>query len=100
MLMDRKRENGGPDNRMHGFLAIDWHGAHDGGKGIDRDIYEIVEIAKEVRGGQFDLCFCSTKCLRAYLNFCVDELEKKIRKQKSKSKTSLKREAAKNHRAP
>jgi hypothetical protein len=82
MLMDRKRENGGPDDRMDGFLALDWYGAHDGGQGRDRDIFERIEIGKDVRGGQFDILFCSTKCLRAYLNFCVDELEKKIMTRK------------------
>jgi len=84
MLMDRKRENGGPDDRMDGFLALDWHGAHDGGQGRGRDIFERIEIAKDVRGGQFDILFCSTKCLRAYLNFCVDALEKKIKRTKKR----------------
>lgn len=80
MLMDRKRENGGPDDKMDGFLALSWHGAHDQGKGKNRDINEQIEIAKNVRGGQFDQFCCSTKCLRAYLNYCVDKLEKKIKK--------------------
>jgi len=80
--MDRKRENGGPDDKMGGFLAVAWHGAHDNGLGKDRDIFEIVEIAKDVRGGEYEILFCSTKCLRAYLNFCIDELEKKIKKKK------------------
>lgn len=80
MLMDKKRENGGPDDRLDAFLSLAWHGAHDGGKGKYRDINEMTEIARDVRGGQFELYFCSTKCLRAYLNFCVDELEKKIKK--------------------
>ena len=83
MLMDRKRKNGGPDERMDGFLALEWHGAHDGGQGKDRDIHEMIEIAKDVRSGQFDILFCSTKCLRAYLNYCVDALEKKIKKSKT-----------------
>ncbi len=57
MLMDRKGENGGPDDRMDGFLALEWHGAHDGGQGKDRDIYEMIEIAKNVRSGQYDIFF-------------------------------------------
>lgn len=80
MLMDRKRENGWPDEKMDGFLSLAWHGAHDSGEGKYRDINHHIEIARDVRGGQFDIYFCSTKCLRAYLNFCVDELEKKIKK--------------------
>ena len=77
---------------MDGFLALEWHGAHDGGQGKDRDIYEMIEIAKDVRGGEFDICFCSTKCLRAYLNFCVDELEKKLKVQKRRCNKRLDRD--------
>lgn len=82
-LMDRKKDSGGPDDRMDAYLSLTWHGAHDEGKGKDRGIYETIEIARNVRGGQFDLYFCSTKCLRAYLNYCVDELEKKIMKKRT-----------------
>jgi hypothetical protein len=81
MLMDKTRENGGPDDRLDAFLSLSWHGAHDNGKGNYRDINEMTEIARDVRGGQFDIYFCSTKCLRAYLNYCIDKLEKKIKKK-------------------
>ena len=100
LLINREDDSGGPDDNMDGFLSITWHGAHDGGVGKDRDIGATVQIAKDVRGGQFDLYFCSTKCLRSYLNFCVDELDKKIRKQKPQSNKPLKRDAAKRRRAP
>jgi len=82
--MDKNRENGGPDDRMDAHLFLTWHGAHNGGQGKDKDIYEVIEIAKDVRGGEFDIYFCSTKCLRAYLNYSVDELEKKIKNDKAK----------------
>ncbi len=98
-LMNREEDSGGPDDNMDGFLDIIWHGAHDGGEGRDREIGATVQIAKDVIGGQFELYFCSTKCLRPYLNFCVDELEKKMRKQKLQSNKPLKRDAAKIHRA-
>jgi hypothetical protein len=83
MLMDRKDRSGGPDDNMDGFLYLLWHGAHDAGEGTDREIGVIVDIARDVRGGQFDIYFCSTKCLRSYLNFCVDELENKINAERS-----------------
>lgn len=37
-----------------------------------------VEIVRDTTIGQFDLFFCSTKCLRRFLNECVDELERRI----------------------
>ncbi len=83
--MNRKDDSGGPDDKMDGFLHIAFHGAHDGGLGKDQGIGAMVELARDVRGGQFDLYFCSTKCLRAYLNFCVDALDEKLKRERSKS---------------
>jgi len=80
LLMNRKENTGVPSNRMDGFLDLAWHGAHDGGKGKVREIYCVVEVIKDVIGGQADLCFCSTKCLRRFLNTCVDQLEASMRK--------------------
>lgn len=80
-LMDRATDSGGPADEMDGFLHLTWHGAHDGGLGADRDIYAMIEIARDVRGGQFEIYFCSTMCHRAYLNYCVDKLEGKIEEQ-------------------
>jgi hypothetical protein len=86
LLMNRKTNSGGPDDKMEGFLCLSWHGAHDGGIGKDRAIGAFIEIVNDVRGGQFDLYFCSIKCLRSFLNFCLDELESKIEKIKGRSK--------------
>mgnify|MGYP001587107502 CR=1 FL=1 len=74
--MDRRKEYGGPDEKMDAFLTLAWHGAHDKGIGRLRGRYDILEIARDVRGGQFELFFCSTECLRKFLNNAVDELEK------------------------
>ncbi len=93
LLMNRKDKSGGPDDDLDGFLYIAFHGAHEGGLGKDKGIGAMVELASGVRGGQFDLYFCSTKCLRGYLNFCVDELEEQIRKERDKSNKSHKRVA-------
>lgn len=87
LLLNRKRTEGWPDDRLDGFLELWWHGAHtsDGGQGKYPDIHEAVEIAKDIRGGQFDIYFCSTKCLRAFLNHAVNQLETKIKKQTKKN---------------
>ncbi len=82
LLMNRKEKNGGSSDDLDAYLSLTWHGAHDSGKGDDRKIYSNIDIASDVKGGEFDLYFCSTKCLRAFLNACVDELEKKIEKEK------------------
>ena len=81
MLMNQKRTEGWPDSRMDGFLDIYVHGAHWGGAGKYQDRSEHIFIAKDVKGGQFDLYFCSTKCLRAFLNYTVDELERKLKRK-------------------
>lgn len=70
------------------FLTLMWHGAHSGGKGELPEIHASVNIADEVANGQFDLYFCSTTCLRGFLNYCVDELQKRMDSARSKRKRS------------
>jgi hypothetical protein len=73
---------------LDGFLRIIWHGAHDGGLGRDSGIDAHVEIVQGPRGGQADLYFCSTGCLRGFLNACVDELERRIVEAKSREESN------------
>ena len=54
------------------FMTLIWH-SNDPANYDDAS----VEIAELVSTGQFELYFCSTACLRAFLNYCVDELEHK-----------------------
>ena len=80
--MDRKRLNGGFHDRMDGYTSVTWHGAHDNGLGKDRDIFTSVYFAEDCEGGQFEIYFCSTNCLRAFFGSWVDALEAKIEKEK------------------
>ncbi|MCI0478889.1 MAG: hypothetical protein L0Y55_21815 [Anaerolineales bacterium] len=59
------------------FMALIWH-SNDPANYDDAS----VEIAELVDTGQFDLEFCSTDCLRAFLNYCVDELERRRKSRK------------------
>lgn len=88
LFMDGKRVNGGMHDRMDGFASITWHGAHNTGVGRDRDIYTTVDFARDCRGGQFEIYFCSTACLRTFFNSWVDALEIKIRKEKRRKANS------------
>ena len=65
---------------VSGFLEVGWHGAHseEGSEGPDADIGLSIAIAVNAPQGQFELYFCSTDCMRAFLNFCVDELEREV----------------------
>jgi len=56
------------------FFNLAWHAQHVGDKVNDNQQNSLisVEIADNVATGQFDLYFCSTTCLRAFLNHCVD----------------------------
>lgn len=75
--MDRQTNCGVYDdnmNNMDGFLYLAWHDHEN-----DSDGPGLIRIAQDVRGGQFDLYFCSTKCLREFLNHCVDELEQSMK---------------------
>jgi hypothetical protein len=68
------------------FLTLIWHGAHSGGKGRLRDVFATLDIANEAPNGQFDLYFCSTNCLRAFLNYCVDILEQRIASARNRNR--------------
>lgn len=91
VLLDRKRENSIHTRALSGFLCLAWHGAHDNGVGHDRDIGAAVEIAAATAGGQFEMYFCSTTCVRIFLNSCVDALEKCIIRERKKPRDSPRR---------
>lgn len=59
-----------------GFLSIGLHGAHGPG---DNSPSGSLCIADDTPNGQFEYYFCSTSCLRGFLNSCVDELERVAR---------------------
>jgi len=80
--------------KLSGYLWLQWHGAHpqEGGKGPDPHIGTGIMLAEQTHEGQFEFYFCSTACLRAFLNFCVDELESEIaneRRQRRRAKPRL-----------
>jgi len=86
LFMNRKKRYGGLHDQMDGFVSITWHGAHDTGLGADRDIFTSVDAALDCRGGQFEIYFCSTACLRAFFNSWVDALEAQIERENRKNK--------------
>jgi hypothetical protein len=55
-----------------GFLSLHWH--------CDQVASAYLPIVDNARGGQFEMYYCSTECLRAFLGACVDELEDRMRK--------------------
>jgi endogenous inhibitor of DNA gyrase (YacG/DUF329 family) len=80
----RQRLNSGIAD-LAASLDIRWHGAHDSGIGDDRDIFTTVSLAEDCHDGEFQIHFCSTKCLRAFLNTWVDALETKIQNEKRRN---------------
>ncbi len=81
-LLKKSLRSAVPDSRLTGFLHLCWHGGHDGGTGIQRNAHGMVDIVRDSRGGQFDLYFCSPRCLRGFLNVCVDQLEAEMRRSR------------------
>jgi hypothetical protein len=68
----------GIDERALGaFFHVGFHG-----KNADMSDSGGVEVVKDLDGGQFDLQFCSTACLRQFFSTIVDEVEKSISRQK------------------
>lgn len=65
--------------KMEGFLIFGFHGAH--GEEPPCPSAEI-SIADHAPCGQFELYFCTSACLRLFLNRCVDELEERLKARK------------------
>lgn len=83
-VIDRKKKSATIADDCIGFLDVVWHGAHGGGNGSDREICARVPLADDTPAGQFEFYFCSTRCLREFLNACVDELETKVKNARMK----------------
>ena len=78
--MNRKVNSGGPHPNMEAFLSLAWHGAHNKGLGKNRDIYNVLNIVDDVKGGQFEFYFCSIKCFKKWFNQIIDDFQGKFRK--------------------
>ena len=58
--------------KMEGFLSVQYHSGDDSENcGFNFDIVDKSE------GGQFDIYFCSTNCMRQFFNELIDKIEKK-----------------------
>lgn len=57
---------------LGGILTICTHSHNSDMPGVSVDVVDLAG------NGQADLVFCSTKCLRAFLNTVVDEVERKM----------------------
>lgn len=55
-----------------GFLSLLWHD--------DKTAGAYLPLVDDARSGQFEVYFCSTDCLRAFLSVCVDELEAEVKR--------------------
>jgi len=79
MLMTNRANGAGMmSDDLDGFLRFIWHGAHQDGSGDHAGMSAFLDIVEDVRDGQADLYFCSTTCLRAFFNACVEAFEMKI----------------------
>jgi hypothetical protein len=65
--------SGGADDGKNGFLYLMYHR-----EPVEKHYNSVIDIAKDVKDGQFDIQFCSIKCLRSFLNSLCDEIEIKI----------------------
>ena len=74
-LLQSSKHSATIDPRMEGFLFVGFHGAH--GESSSYPSAQ-VSIADETPDGQFEIEFCSSVCLRQFLNSCVDQLEGKL----------------------
>lgn len=63
------------NNPVSAFLSISWRSPYSKGEGGVLETVRLVDFSED---RQFDLRFCSSACLRSYLNSEVDALDSKI----------------------
>ncbi len=72
-LMSEDRRSGGPSDRLAGYLMTFVQETIDG-----RFVEQRNMIVDNIRGGQFNIFWCSLGCMRQSLNDIVDELERQL----------------------
>ena len=72
-LMSEDRRSGGPSDRLAGYLMSFMQKTID-----DRFVNEQNMIVDNIRGGQFNIFWCSLDCMRRSLNDIVDQLERQL----------------------
>ncbi len=80
LVFDKKHRTKAPvAGDVEAFLALTWHGAHDQGLGDFRETSVITPVLAEPHGGFCSMLFCSTTCLRSFLEGKIGELEASLR---------------------
>src|SRR5262249_19044409 len=88
-LMGDGKGNGSWDDRLLGFFTMIWHGAHGNPDPAENDVYSGIDVVEDVQGGQYDLTFCSTSCMRSFLNACIDKLEMRVKRSQARNRRDL-----------
>lgn len=70
ILLSEDRMDSVHEERLEAFLAIGFHGAQPDMRDSCGD-----ELVDSVEGGQFDLHWCSVKCMRESFNEMFDRME-------------------------
>jgi hypothetical protein len=70
----RPGQVGRAGERIEAFLSLSFH------RSIrpNHDVYARVDVAEKVRGGRFDLAFCSMECLTSFFAELRHELERRV----------------------
>jgi len=89
LLSNRRKKRTFSVDHLDTSVELMYHGAHDTGVGTRRNIMAQSKIASDVYGGQVELYFCSTKCIRKFFNAWVDDLEKDMKIKTKKHNQSL-----------
>ena len=66
--------SGGADNGDNAFMYFMYH--HEP---VEKEQNSVIHIAEDVKIGQFDIQFCSIKCMRGFFNTLFDEMENNIK---------------------
>ena len=78
LLMSRTGKSGGMSERLRGFMSLSFHG-----RPGECEVFTSIEVVDSAPFGQFDLNFCSLRCLRLFFRDIVRLLKMNIANERT-----------------
>ena len=88
-VLNKKEEYKKSIPETEGFLSLVWYEKVKNKNGISLWDGSYMDIVERSANGIYSLSFCSTKCLREFINKCLDEFERRVEKRKELIRKAL-----------
>ncbi len=102
LYTNRKRDTGGPSDKMDTVFSLWYHGPHpvtgmteDGRSIIGMNNTEFsLDVVEPLQGGQVDIHFCSTPCLATFFSTMIEHFDAGIKQAANEAEQIMARQPA------